>query len=489
MRRTALLLALAVSVATASTAGALVDPGTGTSYEKASVVVPMTFPVIGATSYSDNFLACRSGCARMHMGQDLMGAKMSPVVAAFDGVVSTLRLDNGGGGNYVGISADRGPANGWTALYLHLNNDTPGTDDARGTALWAVPAGISVGARVLAGQLIGWRGDSGNAESTGPHIHFELRKGWGWGGTVYNAYPSLVAARRLSAVLPSGPHPSGSLVRHPSGALFVLDGTAKRPVSAAVLAAHGLSAAAAVPMTSAESQGYPTWPAVVLRDGTVARDAGGQLWLVTGSMRVAVSPSDLAALSRPTPRVWPVTEADLSRLPVAASLPASPFYSGALVRTDGTPDVSWVDASGVLRPVDAAALASYGWTSADVAVVPAAAPDVPDVADVDAAAQHRTREWAPEDPTLPGTSDGSGTPDGSGTADEPSGPSYGSPLPLRDGTLVQTRAPAVGVVSGGLFRPLRDARMVASYGYTGRPRLLLPHAAVAALPTAELTAR
>src|SRR5687768_11354347 len=192
-RRLALLAALALSAGTASAAGALIDPGTGTAYETARVVVPMTFPVVGPTKYSDNFLVCRSGCSRMHMGQDLMGPKMSPLVAAFDGVVTSLKKD---GSNYVAITGDRGASAGWTAIYVHVNNDTPGTDDGRGSAAWAFPSGIAVGARVLAGQLVGWRGDSGNAEGTGPHLHFELRKGTGWGGVVHNVYPSLVAARR-----------------------------------------------------------------------------------------------------------------------------------------------------------------------------------------------------------------------------------------------------------------------------------------------------
>jgi len=455
MRRTALLIAAALTLGTASAAGALVDPGTGTSYETAKVVVPMTFPVVGATAFSDNFLVCRSGCARMHMGQDLMGAKMSPVVAAFDGVVSSIRRETStsGSGNYVAITADRGPAAGWTALYVHLNNDTPGTDDGKGSAAWAFPSGISSGARVLAGQLIGWRGDSGNAESTGAHVHFELRKGWGWGGVVHNAYPSLAAARRIAAPTPSGPHPDGSLMRHPNGSLWQVSGASKRPISASVFAAHGLTAADAVPMTAAESLGYGTLSGVALRAGTVAREESGQLWLVTGGQRVAVSVDDLAALGRPGARLWAVSAADLALLPVSENKPSSPLYPGALVRTGDSVDVQYVDADGALRPVDGATMASRGWTSADVAVLPAAGPE-------SLAALHRD-----------------------------DAPSYGGSLPMRDGALIQTPSRLVGVVSGGKFRRIYDSRMVAAYGYTGKPRLMVPTDVVLAMPTAELTVR
>jgi hypothetical protein len=62
-------------------------------------------------------------------------------------------------------------------------------------------------------------------------------------------------------------------------------------------------------------------------------------------------------------------------------------------------------------------------------------------------------------------------------------------LPIRNGALVQTPSHLVGVVSGGMFRRLWDSRMVAAYGYAGKPRLLVPTAVITALPTAELTAR
>src|SRR4051812_39802204 len=279
-------LALAVGLGGPALATVLRDPP-GPSYEDtARVLVPMIFPIAGAstnTHYSDNWLACRSGCARKHMGQDLMGPKMTPLVAPFDGVVTSLKRETTvGGGNYLAIAADRGPAAGWAAIFIHVNNDTPGTDDGKGTATWAFPAGISVGSRVLAGQLVAWRGDSGNAEGTGPHLHFELHKGSsGWGGVVYNAYPSLMAARHIAAPSPSGPHPDGTLVRHPNGSLFLLDGTTKRPIDATVLAANGLTEADAVPMSTGESLGFLTGPPVVLRDGTIAGDAAGAKWLVT----------------------------------------------------------------------------------------------------------------------------------------------------------------------------------------------------------------
>jgi hypothetical protein len=465
--RPRLALAAALLVAVGLTVPALASVRTdssGASYDdSARVVVPMLFPVAGPSSYTDSYLVCRSGCARHHLGQDLMGPKMTPLVAAFDGVVTSLKRESAvGGGNYVAITADRGPAAGWTAIYVHVNNDTPGTDDGRGTAAWSFPAGIVPGARVLAGQLIAWRGDSGDAETTAPHLHFELRKGSGWAGVVYNAFPSLQAARHIAAPSPSGPHPDGTLVRSPSGTLFLVDGTTKRPIDPTVLAANGLTEAMAVPMSSGEAVGFVTGPPVLLRDGTVAMDAAGGRWLVTGGRRVAVNDPQLAALGRTTARVWPATDADLAGLPVTDVVPPSPLYAGALVQADGTNDVKYVDVDGNLLGVDAASLASRGWTTQDIAVVPSTVASTSGAA-VAPSGQYRRAEW--DAPATPAT------------------------LPLRDGVLVQTPAHVVGVVSGGKFRRLWDSRMVAAYGYAGKPRLYVPTADVTALPTAELTER
>jgi hypothetical protein len=161
----------------------------------AATIKPIVFPVDGTVTYTDTFGACRgTNCERRHEGQDLMGKKMMPLLAAVDGTVDRVVFNNtSSGGNSVTIKA----ADGWTYHYIHVNNDTPGTDDAKATRGQAFPANIVAGATVKRGQLVAYMGDSGNAESTAPHLHFEIRQPAAPGaytGTAINAYESLRAA-------------------------------------------------------------------------------------------------------------------------------------------------------------------------------------------------------------------------------------------------------------------------------------------------------
>lgn len=130
----------------------------------------IVFPVVGKVGFSPGFGNCREACSRPHNGIDIMtyGWKGLPVVAATDGVVTYVGTD----GRLAGCSVRIMDADGWTSHYMHLNNDRPGTDKEEDLCF---APGIKVGARVTAGTLIGWVGDSGNAETTPPHLHFEIR--------------------------------------------------------------------------------------------------------------------------------------------------------------------------------------------------------------------------------------------------------------------------------------------------------------------------
>jgi hypothetical protein len=156
-------------------------PARAASFDPAQII----FPVIGAVQFTDSFGDPRSG-GRTHEATDIMsnGVKGLPVLAAADGVVSWV------GSVCCLLSIDHGA--GWSTHYIHLDNDTPGTDDGQG---WGIAPGIVQGTQVIAGQLIGWVGDSGNAESVGPHLHFEIRTN----GVAVNPYPYLLTAPRLSA--------------------------------------------------------------------------------------------------------------------------------------------------------------------------------------------------------------------------------------------------------------------------------------------------
>ena len=167
----------------------------GASYTDPSDLGPlreMTFPVIGKVSYSDSFGAPRDGGARSHEGVDIMGAKMQPLVAAAAGTITRLTIPQPSYGYSLVITDDEG----WSYHYLHINNDTPGTDDGQAALEHVFASGLERGDRVNAGQLVAYLGDSGNAEGTAPHLHFELHDPT---GVPVNAYASLKAASVVTA--------------------------------------------------------------------------------------------------------------------------------------------------------------------------------------------------------------------------------------------------------------------------------------------------
>jgi hypothetical protein len=157
---------------------------TAGSAQAADVVRNIVFPTDRTITFIDDFGNARSG--HSHEGIDMMGEKMTPLYAAVDGRVSYIVIPEASWG-YAVVLRD---SDGYTYHYLHINNDTPGTDDGNGGTQYAYAPGISRGTSVTKGQLIGWMGDSGNAETIASHLHFEIRLD----GTAINPFPSLTAA-------------------------------------------------------------------------------------------------------------------------------------------------------------------------------------------------------------------------------------------------------------------------------------------------------
>jgi hypothetical protein len=85
---------------------------------------------------------------------------------------------------------------GWQSYYIHLNNDRHGTDDGLGVG---ARTDLLEGSAVVRGELIGWVGDSGNAEETVDHLHFELHNPE---GLAVDPRPSLEAAQAAATLDP-----------------------------------------------------------------------------------------------------------------------------------------------------------------------------------------------------------------------------------------------------------------------------------------------
>jgi len=154
-------------------------------------VFPIVFPLVAdSVRFTSGFGDDRDNGARKHQGQDIFCARWTPILAVVGGTVDGVLTSppKAPKGYHVFLHGDDGNV----YLYEHLNNDDPGTNDDRAAPRYAYARGLKNGDRVEAGDIIGYVGDSGDAEKAGPHLHFEIHIGK-YGNPVDPA-PSLRAA-------------------------------------------------------------------------------------------------------------------------------------------------------------------------------------------------------------------------------------------------------------------------------------------------------
>ncbi|MGH3004301.1 MAG: M23 family metallopeptidase [Gaiellaceae bacterium] len=138
----------------------------------AQAAVPrIVFPVVAKNHYTNDFGAPRGQGA--HQGNDIMARKKSKVVAAEVGrVVKWTKSWRAGCMLYLHGRS------GTTYMYVHLNNDRTMRNDTRNNSTCrngiAYAPGLRSGQSVQAGQLIGYLGDSGDANGIASHLHFEV---------------------------------------------------------------------------------------------------------------------------------------------------------------------------------------------------------------------------------------------------------------------------------------------------------------------------
>ncbi len=166
------------------------------------------FPVIGPSSFTNDFNAPRSNGP--HHATDIIADKHQQIISRTDGVIKYVMYPEASWGFAVVVQAD----NGYEYWYLHINNDTPGTDDGNGGGMYAYGPDVQVGNRVVKGQLLGYVGDSGNAEDTVSHLHLEVLRPDDtavnpYNGLLNNSYyptsPELAYPEVDDEILPSSP--------------------------------------------------------------------------------------------------------------------------------------------------------------------------------------------------------------------------------------------------------------------------------------------
>ena len=216
------------------------------------------FPVYGESSYSDTYGAMRGDVSGgWHHGDDIFAALGAPILAVAHGTVFSVGWNKVGGWR-LWLRDDRG----WEYYYAHLSAYSP----------------LAVnGAVVNAGDVLGFVGNTGDAQGTPFHLHFEVHPvqllGLGYDGAVdptkyLDAWKHLQDIR-FDAV--TGWTPAGAATAPKAGAILLQ--------SSDISSASGLDPAslrrALAPTPSEEGGGGQLYPQVQPPTSKPVVSAGG----------------------------------------------------------------------------------------------------------------------------------------------------------------------------------------------------------------------
>ncbi|MCI1187695.1 M23 family metallopeptidase [Hymenobacter sp. DH14] len=252
-----------------------------------------TFPVRGRTdaAAASFWGADRDGGARRHEGIDIFAPRGTPAIAATDGFI-TRTGETPLGGRVVWL-ADA--AHGEHLYYAHLDKQL-----------------VSPGQHVRAGDTLGLVGNTGNARTTAPHLHFGIYRS---GRGAVDPFPFVQRAATPPAPQ-AGPDRRGEFVR-------LRAATALRPAPAATAGRQSVRVSKQLPLLVLGQQG------AVLRVQTPAGQVGyvaRQEVVAAGStpLRRLMLPAALELRSQPV-AVAPARAALAARMAVAVLGEANGF--------------------------------------------------------------------------------------------------------------------------------------------------------------------
>ncbi len=132
----------------------------------------LAMPVVGVQPYDlyNSWGQPRDGGRRKHRGIDIFAPKGTGVVAVADGIISFIG-EQPKGGQCIWLTTEAGAS----FYYAHLDRWAPG---------------LYEGMEVRTGDLLGYVGNTGNAKTTPPHLHFGINDN----DEMVNPYPVLAKA-------------------------------------------------------------------------------------------------------------------------------------------------------------------------------------------------------------------------------------------------------------------------------------------------------